>query len=370
MSVPRFGFVSAAPHEFLVHLRRGEVVSAKQGGSCFLWPGDAVACVDTSVQRLQFTADQITREKVGVEVTGLAVVRVVEPLLAYRMLDLGSPDRHLAILGEMLRGATRRLVANLTLEDCLTRRKDALADELLAEIAPIVGGDGSVDDATRTGWGVAVDTIEVQDVRVLSDDVFAKLQAPFREELTREALEAEAVVQARREELQEARDRETERRKRELLALQDARVDEQRRRQLDQVAHQAAVERRQLDESLARAARQAEADRAQEAARRESALADATHRLEVARHDADAARLTGLVEAEVETARRAAHDGVSAARLQELLYTVTLPQVARAYADSFDSIVVTGASDLSVLGQGVGQVVATLQALGVSLPGD
>jgi len=110
---------------------------------------------------------------------------------------------------------------------------------------------------------VAIDTIEVQDVRVLSEDVFAKLQAPFREVLAREALEAEATVEA----------------------------------------------------------------------------------------------------------RRAAQDGVSAERLQELLYTVTLPEVARAYADSFESIVVTGASDLSVLGQGVGQVVATLQALGVGLPG-
>ncbi len=370
MSVlPRWGLVSAAPHEFLVHLRRGEVVTAKQGGSCFRWPGDTVALVDTSVHRLSFTADQITREKTGVEVTGLAVVRIVEPLLAYRMLNLQAPDQHLRILEEMLRGATRRLVANLTLEDCLTRRKDALADELLEEIAPIVGGAGAVDDGTHTGWGVAIDTIEVQDVRVLSDDVFAKLQSTYRQSLAKEALEAEAAVEARRAELQEAGEREAERRRRELLALQEARVAEQRRRQLEQVDHEAAVAQRKLEDALAQKAREAEAEHALREARRAGDLADATHALEVARHDAESTRLRGLTAAEVHAAQRAALDVVSPARLQEVLYTETLPEVARAFADSFDRIVVTGASDLSVLGQGVGQVVSTLQALGVGLPG-
>lgn len=39
----------------------------------------------TTIQKLQLTADQVTREKVGVEVTGLAVYRIVDPLLAFRM---------------------------------------------------------------------------------------------------------------------------------------------------------------------------------------------------------------------------------------------------------------------------------------------
>lgn len=366
--VPGWGWVRAAPHEFLVLLRRGEVVMARQGGACFRWPGDTVARVDTSVHRLSFTADQITREKTGVSVTGLAVVRIVEPLLAYRMLNLAEPGEHLRILEEMLRGATRRLVANLTLEDCLTRRKDALADELLAEIAPVVGGVGSEADGTRTGWGVAIDTIEVQDVRVLSEEVFGQLQAPYRQALAKDALEAEAAVLARQAELEEARAREAERRERELQALQEARLAAQRQRQLDQGAHEEALAQQKLDAALARRTREAEAEATLAEARRTGAEAEAVHRLAVARHDADALRLRGEAEAEVEKARRAAVDQVSEARLQELLVTVTLPEVARAYADSFDQIVVTGASDLSVLGQGVAQVVATLQAFGVALP--
>ena len=64
--VPSWGRVSARPHECLVVLRNGEIRSIQQGGSVFKWPGDTIARVDTSVRRLQFTADQVTREKTGV----------------------------------------------------------------------------------------------------------------------------------------------------------------------------------------------------------------------------------------------------------------------------------------------------------------
>ena len=38
-------------------------------------------------------ADQITREKAGVEVTGLAVYRIVEPELTYKMLNFSYGER-------------------------------------------------------------------------------------------------------------------------------------------------------------------------------------------------------------------------------------------------------------------------------------
>ena len=79
----RWGFVTAKPSEYLVHVRRGKVrhSSSGQGASCFKWPWDAVAIVPTSFQRLMFRADQVTREKVGVEIVGLAVYRIAEPLI-------------------------------------------------------------------------------------------------------------------------------------------------------------------------------------------------------------------------------------------------------------------------------------------------
>jgi regulator of protease activity HflC (stomatin/prohibitin superfamily) len=198
----RWGFVTAKPSEFLVHVRRGRVLarSSGQGASCFKWPRDSVAVVPTSLQRLSFKADQVTRERVGVEVAGLAVYRVAEPLLAYRVVNFSYPERAQQKLEETLTamfvGATRRLVATLSVDDCLEKRKEALAGELLREITPIVGGEGRPDDSTQKGWGIVIDTIEIQEVRVLSERVFAAMQAPYRAALEQRAREARAQSEA------------------------------------------------------------------------------------------------------------------------------------------------------------------------------
>lgn len=191
----KWGWISARPSEFLVHMRRGKLMpSSGQGASCFKWPGDSVAIVPTTIQKLCFTADQVTSEKVGVEVTGLAVYRIAEPMIAFRMLNFSYPERAQEKLEEMLAemfvGAARRLVANLTVEECLVRRKEGLAQELMREIAPVVSGNGRLDDDTDKGWGVVIDTIEIQDVRVLSAAVFSNMQARFRQEQEQKAREA------------------------------------------------------------------------------------------------------------------------------------------------------------------------------------
>jgi flotillin len=203
----RWGFVSARPSEFLVHVRRGAVrtSSSGQGATCFKWPWDSVAVIPTSLQQLRFRADQVTLERVGVEVTGLAVYRIADPLVAYRVLNFSFPERAQQKLEETLSamfvGAARRLIANLAVDDCLQKRKEALADELLREVAPVVGGSGAPDEDNPRGWGIVVDTIEIQEVRVLSEAVFRQMQAPFRSGLDRRAriarAEAEKEVTAR-----------------------------------------------------------------------------------------------------------------------------------------------------------------------------
>src|SRR5689334_22150443 len=114
---PRWGRVVAQPNEFLIHIRDGRVRRSGQGLSCFKWPGDSVAIIPTSITKLSFRADQVTLEKAGVEVTGLAVYRVVEPMIAYRMMDSDRASMT-DILREMFVGATRRIVAALTLDEC------------------------------------------------------------------------------------------------------------------------------------------------------------------------------------------------------------------------------------------------------------
>ncbi len=356
-----FGFVTAAAHEYLIHVRKGRVIEHGQGSSCLSLWGDSVARVDTSVHRLQFTADQVTREKTGVQVTGLAVFRVVAPLIAWRMLDLDDPARYHGILQEMFVGATRRLVANLTLEECMTRRKDALAAELMAEIAPVVGGRGKEGDDTDQGWGVSLDTIEVQDVRVLSAEVFERLQAPYREALALEALQAADEVACERDRLEAARARAAESESRALMALEEARLEAERLREAARVAQ---------DQRLADQAQQAELARDERslAARLEKEARLAAAERDIAQARADADRVRGEARAAVARLEREAVSEVSDARLQELALTETLPRVAEAFAGSFDHVVVTG-GDMSFLGQGIGQVLGVLDAMGVALPG-
>jgi regulator of protease activity HflC (stomatin/prohibitin superfamily) len=237
----RWGRISARPSEYLIHMRRGKVLpqSSGQGASCFKLPGDSVAVVPTTVQRLQFMADQVTSEKVGIEVTGLAVYRIAEPLIAFRMLNFSFPERAQEKLEEMLAemfvGAVRRLVANLTIEQCLARRKEEIAEELMREIAPVVSGMGRVEDDTDKGWGVVLDTIEIQNVRVLSPAVFSNMQARYRKEQERQAREA-ALLTERAIQLEEAEasraielsklGAEAEVRKRRQEAEERARLDE------------------------------------------------------------------------------------------------------------------------------------------------
>lgn len=334
-TIPAWGLVTAAPNEFLVQIRRGEVVTAAQGGSCWKWPADTVALIDTSVRRLQFTADQVTREKTGVAVTGLAVFRVVDPLVAWRMLDLQREDALADILREMFVGATRRLVANLSLEECMTRRKEALATELMAEIGPVVSGRGRPEDRAEGGWGVVIDTIEVQDVRVLSQEVFERLQAPYREALQLQALHAE-----------------------------QERLEAERARAVAQSEHQAALERKKLQEDIARAEAKSlaalkDADRR---ARAEIAGEElrAQTRVKTAELEAAAERTLRQARAELTRLERAAVDGVSEARLREIFVAETLPQVAASLRGAFGEITVAP-GDLAALGQGVAQVVGAVQ---------
>lgn len=204
----KWGFVSAKPSEYLICLKNGKINSRRsgQGTTVFKYPWESIAIVPTSLQQVDFVADQVTLEKIGVSVTGLAVYRIVNPELAYRVLNFSYVERASEKLArtmrEMFVGAARRLIANLTLEDCLTRRKEAIATFLMQEISPVVSGRGSPEDETDQGWGVVLDTIEIQDVRILSGKVFEDLQAPFRAEL---ASRAELAELDRERELSEKR---------------------------------------------------------------------------------------------------------------------------------------------------------------------
>ncbi len=320
--IPNWGRVTAEPHEYLIQIKNGRVKAHGQGISVFKWPSDSIAILPTSIAKLQFHADQVTMEKVGVEVRGLAVYRIVEPLLAYRMIDT---DRGALtdILREMFVGATRRIVASLTLEECLTHRKERVGAALMSEIAPVLAGEGADGDTARQGWGVVLDTIEIQDVKVLSQEVFARLQAPYREQLALKALQAKDEVMREEARLLAERNRAAENAARELMAEQDQRLLAERQREIDAGEHRHHCERAALQSELQRAQQRAEAERVR-----------ALMELQTKKESEE-------MQLALDRERRQAAQELTEAQLQEIFLTQTLPALAQAFRGSFDRVNVT-----------------------------
>lgn len=310
-----WGFVTAKPSEYLVHVRKGRVLTASsgQGATCFKRPWDAVAVVPTSLQQLQFRADQVTLERVGVEVVGLAVYRIADPLTAFRVLNFSYPEsaqaKLEATLTAMFVGAARRLIANLTIDQCMQKRKHALSEELLREIALIVGSNANTGEEGTRGWGVTIDTIEIQEVRVLSEKVFSAMQAPFRASLDRQAREARAEA-----------DRQISTREAECnRAIEQARIQAQ----LEVGEKRFALEQAELEARKLDSLRKAEAEREVSEARliQEAAVRD--RKAEIERREAqllsaDAIERQRLAsaEAQAELDAHALHAEASARRLE------------------------------------------------------
>jgi flotillin len=342
-TIPSWGRVVAEPHEYLVHTRGGRVINHGQGIACFKFPSDSVAIIPTSIAKLSFRADQVTLEKTGVEVSGLAVYRIAEPLLAYRMIDRDRGSLT-DILREMFVGATRRIVASLSLEECITHRKERVASALLEEVAPVLRGNGAPGNGTDRGWGVILDTVEIQDVRVLSQEVFARLQAPYREELALKALRARDEVSREEARLEAERHVVAERTKRTLLAEEEERITAERRRHVEAQLHEQAVAKRKQDAELALMLERAAAERD-----RAAVVLEAKRAAE---------------ELEVEMARKKRENvpDLSPARLEELMLTETMPRVAQAFRGSFDRINLTtgdGGPLFAFLTAGLDQVIKT-----------
>lgn len=367
-----WGRVAARPSEYLIKLGGGRVVEHGPGLSVFLWPGQTVTILPTSIQRVSFVADQVTAEKVGVAVTGIAVYRIADPLLAFRMLDFSRGQRALEQLAKILRdmfiGAARRLVANMTVEQCMTRRKESIAGELIAEIQPVVGGNGRPDDETDRGWGVVIDTIEISDVRVLSETVFADLQAPYRAQLQLAARQARVEHDQRLHVRQAEAERGRREIERELARLQaDAQLqaglaEQQRQRELAEGQHALRLE--QLEQQAIEAQRELEDARRLAAARllgeRESAVVQA-----------EIDRLRAEVAAYAERQLRALDDDVSEQRIRYELVARVLPELARALAESQGEVHLTQISSdgpgQGLLAGSLAQLLAVARSAGVDL---
>jgi flotillin len=345
----------------------------------FKWPWDSVAIVPTTLQRIEFVADQITRERVGVEVSGVAVYRIAEPELAFRVLNFSygeaASEKLGATLREMFVGASRRLVANLSLDECLSRRKETIASFLMDEIAPVVSGHGSPDDTTVQGWGVVIDTIEIQQVRIQSSQVFAHLQAPYRSEIAARAELAEIERRRQVTEHQAAAAERASELDRERTLRQIAIVEEHRRVQAASEVAMLAADATRV-EALHRAAElEAEHVRViaqqQQAAELELQRARQAVTLELRLRDAEARDRESQLDAEHQ--RRAAElEQLLAETRNTRALVQALPQIAGALASKVDTMNYThvgtdGTGPLDAVPSALAQLLAFAKSFGVTV---
>jgi regulator of protease activity HflC (stomatin/prohibitin superfamily) len=172
----RFGYIVAGPAEFAIHRRRGRTRKVGLGISLFCLPLiDRCYLVPSTAQSISFAADQITAENQGVEVGGFAVWKVGDPEKAAASFEFSSSAAALASNSENLRNvvesAIRHQVANMTIEDALQKRGSIIL-QLKNELTYIAGR-----------CGLVIETVEIRNVKILSSQLFAQMQAPFRDKM-------------------------------------------------------------------------------------------------------------------------------------------------------------------------------------------
>lgn len=170
----------AGPAQFAIHRRRGRTCTVGQGISFLCLPYiDRYYLIPSTAQSVSFAADQITAENQGVEVAGFAVWRIAEPEKAAACFDFSDSAAALAAIGDNLRNvvesAIRHQVANMTIEAVL-RKRGSIILQLKDELAYMAGQ-----------WGLIIETVEIRTVKVLSAQLFAQMQASFRDRMRLES---------------------------------------------------------------------------------------------------------------------------------------------------------------------------------------
>jgi flotillin len=327
----RWGYVSALPSEYLIVYRRGKLRDkvSGQGARCFKWPSDTVAIVPTTLKEVLFRANQITIDNVDVQLRGMVLYRIVDPLRIYRLVNFTNREQAEAKLGRIVadtcRSTAKWLVANMTVDQCMRRRKEEIATALTAEVARVVG---SGDPA---GWGVEIVTVDIQDIFIQDDQLFAAMQARFKAEKEGEA--ARARLEA---------DREVQRH---AIAVERALAEEKQQLSLEQARLASEVElagitnmRRTEQEKfeLDRFRVQENATIAQQriAAENDREILAAEGRRQRAEIDAESATIASQQEIEVLRNRLAAESSASPASIERLFMTEALPELARTFAES------------------------------------
>jgi flotillin len=264
----KFGYITASPAEFVIQQRLGKIRQRGRGISVWKWPLiDRTYVLPATTNSISFSADQITAENQGVEVSGFAIWKISAPERTITGFDFNGTDSAIGKIGvnlkDVVESAIRHQVANMTIEDVL-RKRGSIILQLKQELAYIA-----------EQWGIAIETVEIKNVRIMSQQVFSNMQAKFRDAMRLEsetsALETEKRIS------------ETRYAQREELAFREQdfhRREVERKAEMDRLAATTAAELAVLERSQRQEAAIAEFASQIETARAETLKKKAILRLE------------------------------------------------------------------------------------------
>lgn len=323
-----FGFVSARPHEYLIHIRNGKVLkeTTGQASRCFKWPGDMVTVIPTSLKQLIFESGQVTLDNIHVRIRGFAIYRITDPEKISEIIsfwDRWEGERKLArIIGEPCRSHTKWLVSNMTMEDCIRKRKESIADVLLKELRLAIHEQNT---------GVSIETVDIQDVRFGDDKLFTSFLAPSKEQidLKREMAELERKRELEIQKLKQEQEFAEQKKIVEIerITQNDAirlerqkyersELEEQRRRKQEDTEHNESLADLKEERHLARQQRSAQVNH-------DITLAD----LQLTKQKAE-------LESDILKDRANIDNSLAPAALEKAFLEKALPEVAKAVASS------------------------------------
>jgi hypothetical protein len=280
-------YVSAWPDEWLLCIRDGRLVSAGVGVALVRRPGDVVVRFSSTMQRVSFDVDVLSRERVGVRIEGFIFWSVSSegdaPFRAYSRLgiaNLRQPPPGLKHPKHLLTSAQHKAFQQI-LTAVVQRHASALSlDALIGQQDALVRGLSSRLREVTEAMGVRIDQVEILAARPSDPKVQSQLATAETERL-REA--AETVRREVAERVTRADAESAARRAREALTEDESLA-------LAREASEHEVKMRA--EALARERAMAEEARAMEAsrARRAREHEELEARLEGVRAEALAAR--------------------------------------------------------------------------------
>lgn len=230
-----YKFIKISPSDHAIVFKDGKIIKEGRGFRFFMTPSKQYVIIPAVVNNIAFQADQITKENQGVEVTGFAIWKVGNPSKIYHHFDFASNSNSLEqvniFLKDVVESAIRHMVANMSIEEVL-RKRGTIILQLKKELEYI-----------SEEWGIAIETIEIKNVRILSKTLFDNMQAKYRNALILESetstLETQKEIEEKRiqfdekqlESLQKSKKTDLERKKEiELITLSDAMTLEREKR--------------------------------------------------------------------------------------------------------------------------------------------